>query len=47
MGTDAVTPSKSTHDLIQATRPGFPRGLRVRVHLKFAVSWLERLQGDG
>jgi len=29
MGTDAVTPSKSTQDLIQATRPGFPRGLRV------------------
>ena len=30
MASSELTPSKSTQDLIQASRPGFPKGLRVR-----------------
>ena len=30
MASSELTPSKSTQDLIHASRPGFPKGLRVR-----------------
>ena len=35
MDASALHPSKSTQDLIQASRPGFPQGLRVRSLARF------------